>query len=304
MSTEPAEQPGHVVSRNRLLVSLGAPFALLYAASLVAWPWRSLDLPTTVGTLTPPSAVLLAVAVAGAMYALRRHLPVGMITWLPVGQGAVVLLTTGFVATTNDLSAGVAVIAAYVIVYFLVVGVALAVAGASAPLAISFVSFFVLTQAARFPVFGADSEQSISGAGMLTLLACVRAAAELGFLTWLARRLVEAPEDGGRGVAGAIVALVLMHGLLASWEDPVLRGELSFVAALEQLVRWLGLAGTQLGFAFTLIRLRRSLSSDTRWAEEETLPDVPVDDTPPEPHDLPERRPRRGGRPTPRRRRR
>ena len=58
MSTGPEEPPGYVVSRERLFVTLGAPFALLVAASVVAWPWQLLDLPAAVGTLTPPSAGL------------------------------------------------------------------------------------------------------------------------------------------------------------------------------------------------------------------------------------------------------
>ena len=96
MSVEPKDGRLSVVTRERLAVTLAAPFLLLLASSLAAWPWRSLGLPGAVGTMTPPGILLLALAVAAAMLALRRGLPLGMITWLPAGQGAIVLLTTGF----------------------------------------------------------------------------------------------------------------------------------------------------------------------------------------------------------------
>ena len=129
MSVEPKDGRLSVVTRERLAVTLAAPFLLLLASSLASWPWRSLGLPGAVGTMTPPGILLLALAVAAAMLALRRGLPLGMITWLPAGQGAIVLLTTGFVAETPTAAAGAAVIVGYVLIYLIALGVALAVAG-------------------------------------------------------------------------------------------------------------------------------------------------------------------------------
>ena len=56
----------------------------------------------------------------------------------------------------------------------------------------------------------------------------------------------------------AIVALAFGHGLIASWEDALLRGELSVTEALERTVRWLMLVSIQLGPAMVLIRIRRA----------------------------------------------
>jgi hypothetical protein len=293
----------YVVSRERLLLFLAAPFALLLGASLISWPWRSLSLPGAVGSLTPPGILLLVLVVVAAMYALQRRLPMGLITWLPAGQGALVLLTTGFAARSSDAFVGIGVIAAYVIIYLIVLAFALIIAGSSVPLAMSFVAFFVLTQAARFPVFSVDAETPTAASEVLTLLAFLIAAAELGFLAWLARRLIEAPEGQGGGVALIIVALAVFHGLLAAWEDPALRGDLSFVAIVEQFVRWLFLVGIQMGMAFALIRLRRSWSVEPRWAEPapEDMP-ARVGETQATISDWPSAR--KGGRPTPRRRRR
>ena len=310
MSVEPSAGPTHAISRERLLLTLAVPFALLLAASAVAWPWRSLGLPGVVGTLTPPSIALLAGAVASAMYALQRRLPLGMITWVPAGQGAIVLLTTGFISEQEHAVVGAAVIIAYVLIYLIVLGISLAVASQSATLAIAFVSFFVFTQATRFPLFGEDASVVVSGAGLLTLVALVRATLELALLVWLARRLMEAPEEGGRGVVVAIAALTAAHGLFAGWEDPVLRGEFSVLEVSEQTVRWLVLAGIQLGFAITLIRLRRSWAREPVWAMDandarlaEEAASTPEDQPAPL-ADPPARSGQRGRRPTPRHRRR
>ena len=302
MSTQPTGAADSGISRERLLLTLAAPFVLLLAASIASWPWRSLGLPGVVGGLTPPSIALLATAVAGAMYALRRRLPVGLITWLPAGQGAIFLLTTGFLARTDDLLAGVAAIMAYVVIYVIVLGVALAVAGQSAPLAIGIVAFFVLTPITRFPIFS-EASVDVPASGLLTPLALGRAMLEVGLIAWLARRLVEAPDDGTRGVVALIVGLAATHGLLAVWEDPALRGELSLLQMTDQLIRWLGFVAIQMGIAVTMIRVRRSWSQEPVWAtpegEEEEAP-TPV----PQAEDGGRWPFRRGGRPAPRRRRR
>ena len=246
------------IRRERLAFTLALPFTILLAASFVSWPWRALEVPGVVGTLAPPGLVLLALAIAASMYALRLNLPVAMITWLPAGQGAIVVLTTGFLGGAPDVGFGIAVVVAYGFVYLLVLGIAVAVAGDSAKLANAFVAFFVLTQATRFPIFEADAPEPVALASLFTLLAGGRAVAEIAALVWLTRRLVEAPDAEARGPALAIAALAFAHGLVASWEDPLLHGELSIAAAAEQTFRWLMFVTIQLGPALVLIRLRRT----------------------------------------------
>ena len=303
MSVEPKDGRLSVVTRERLAVTLAAPFLLLLASSLASWPWRSLGLPGVVGTMTPPGILLLALAVAAAMLALRRGLPLGMITWLPAGQGAIVLLTTGFVAETPTAAAGAAVIVAYVLIYLIALGVALAVAGHGAALGAAYISLFLLTQTVRFPVFGLDSSVDVTAAGLLTFTAAVRATVETGLVIVLTRRLVEAPEGQAGGSAALLVALAVLHGVFASWEDPVLRGEFSLLEVTEQAARWFVFVGIQLGMALALIRLRRSWGREPRWAE----PLAEAAAAEPTAAGLPPRSEtplRRGRRPTPRRRRR
>ena len=257
MGAQPPPRPP-VIRRERLGFTLGLPFTILLAASFVSWPWRALDVPGVVGTLAPPGIVLLALAIAASMYALRQNLPVAMITWLPAGQGAIVVLTTGFLGGAADAGLGIAIIAAYAFVFLLVLGVAVAVARDSAKLAIAFVAFFILTQATRFPVFETDAAVPIAAASLFTLLAGAVAVAEIAALVWLARRLVEVPDEEAGRPALAIVALAFAHGLIASWEDPLLHGELSAAAAAEQTFRWLMFVTIQLGPALVLIRYRRA----------------------------------------------
>lgn len=301
-----SEQEGSgFVSRRWLGPTLALPFVLLLGASLVEWPWRAMDLPGQAGTLTPPSILLLALALAGSMFALRRHLPLAMITWVPAGQGALVLLTTGFVANIEDTAVGFAVIIAYGFIYFLVLGLAFAVAGSSGKLAIVFVALFIFTQAARFPVFEVDSHADLSSPTLFTSIAFLRAVVEIAALAWLVHRLVVVQEDGGFRTTLAIIGLVIAHGLIAGWEDPLLRDQLNATQVAEQFVRWVALVGLLLGLAAAMIRLRGSLNREPRWAvavtpekSPHTLPDGA--DGQPKGHD-----PMRfEGRPTPRRRRR
>lgn len=257
----PADLPpeSRPVDRRRLLLMLGAPYALLLLASLAAWPWRALEVPGVVGTLPAPSFLLLAAAVGGSTLALRRRLPLTMLTWLPAGQGAIVLLATGLLTIgPQDELTGLAFLLAYGVVFLIVLAVTMAVASHSGALAIGFMCFFIFTQAARFPVFEADAPSPVDGAAALTAAAALLAAAELALMAWLARRLVEAADSSATPTALWIVALVVAHGFLASWEDPVLNGVLSFETAAEQAFRWLLLVGIQLGMAAVLIRFRRA----------------------------------------------
>jgi hypothetical protein len=240
------------ISRERLAVVLGLPFAVLLAASVLSWIWEGVGLPGSVGALTPPGALALVGVVALSMQALRRRLPLGMLTWLPAGQGALVLLTTGFAAGTLDVAASVAVIGAYIVIYLICLAVAFTIAREGQALGFAFVSLFILTQTARFPVFG----EGVPVPALFTLLALARAAIELVVLVWLVRGLVEAPEGGMKPYAWGLVALVVGHGVLAGWEDPLLGGALTFAAYAEQVVRWLMLVSIQLGMITVLLRFR------------------------------------------------
>lgn len=303
MTAQPAPEP-RLADRRKLLLTLGFPYALLLLSSLVAWPWRAWGLPGVVGTLTPLSFVLLAVTVGASTYALRRRLPLSMITWLPAGQGAIVLLATGLLAGgAQEQLTALAFIVAYGLIFLIVLGITTAIAAHGAPVAIAFISFFVFTQAARFPVF--EVEGGVTGnAGLLTLAAAVVAVVELALMVWLARRLVEAADESTMATALWIVALTLGHGLLAGWRDPMLAGSLGAGAYAEQVVRWLTFAGIQLGMAGVLIRFRRAQFRE-QAAQQEAQAAVELETQQSEAEDTsPARQPRRGGRPTPRRRRR
>ena len=267
MAAQPASEM-RLADRRKLLLTLGFPYALLLLSSLVAWPWRALDLPGVLGALTPPSFILLAVTVGSSTYALRKKLPLSMITWLPVGQGAIVLLATGLLAGgAQEQLTALAFIVAYGLIFLIVLGITTAIAAHGWPVAIAFISFFVFTQAARFPVFGVEGAAT-ANAGLLTLAAAVVAIAELALMVWLARRLVEAADESTVATALWIVALTLGHGLLAGWRDPILEGSFSIGAYAEQIVRWLTFAGIQLGMAGVLIRFRRAQFREQATQEE------------------------------------
>ena len=253
--TPPEARP---VDRRRLLLSLGFPYALLLLASLAAWPWRAFDLPGVLGSLTPPSFALLIGGVAASTYAMRRRLPLSMITWLPAGQGAIVLLATGLLAGgAQDQLTALAFIIAYGLIFFIVLGITTAIAAHGGAVAIAFISFFVFTQAARFPIFEVEGAAS-ANASLLTLAAAALAVAEVALMVWLARRLVEAADESAMPTALWIVALTLAHGLLAGWRDLALEGSFSLAAYAEQIFRWLTIAGIQLSMAAVLIRFRRA----------------------------------------------
>ena len=302
MTAQPAPEM-RLADRRKLLLTLGFPYALLLLSSLVAWPWRALDLPGVLGALTPLSFVLLAVTVGACTYALRRRLPLSMITWLPAGQGAIVLLATGLLAGgAQEQLTALAFIVAYGLIFLIVLGITTAIAAHGWPVAIAFISFFVFTQAARFPVFEVEGAAT-ANAGLLTFAAAAVGVAEIALMVWLARRLVEAADESAVATALWIVALTLGHGLLAGWRDPILEGSFNIGAYAEQVVRWFTFAGIQLGMAAVLIRFRRAQFREQQ-TQQEAQPPVEEEPQPGEEEGPPTPSTRRGGRPTPRRRRR
>ena len=294
-----------LADRRKLLLTLGFPYALLLLSSLVAWPWRALDLPGVLGTLTPLSFLLLVLTVGASSYALRKKLPLSMITWLPAGQGAIVLLATGLMAGgAPEQLTQLALIIAYGLIFLIVLGITTAIAAHGGAIAIAFISFFVFTRAARFPIFEVEDAVT-TNASLFTLAAALLAVAELVLMVWLARRLVEAADESAMGTALWIVGLTLAHGLLASWQYPIQEGSFSIVVYGNGILSWLMFATIQLGMAGVLIRLRRAQFREQALQQENAQPPTTAeepqsgeDDTSPDPQ------PRRGGRPTPRRRRR
>ena len=302
MTAQPAPEM-RLADRRKLLLTLGFPYALLLLSSLAAWPWRALDMPGVLGALTPLSFVLLAVTVGASTYALRKRLPLSMITWLPAGQGAIVLLATGLLAGgAQEQLTALAFIVAYGLIFMIVLGITTAIAAHGWPVAIAFISFFVFTQAARFPVFEVEGAVT-ANAGLLTFAAAAVGVAEIALMVWLARRLVEAADESTVATALWIVALTLGHGLLAGWRDPILEGSFNIGAYAEQVVRWFTFAGIQLGMAGVLIRFRRAQFREQQ-AQQDAQP--PVEEEPQADGEEAPSAPqaRRGGRPTPRRRRR
>ncbi len=304
MAAQPTPEM-RLADRRKLLFTLGFPYALLLLSSLVAWPWRALDLPGVLGTLTPLSFVLLVLTVGASSYALRKKLPLSMITWLPAGQGAIVLLATGLMAGgAAEQLTQLALIIAYGLIFLIVLGITTAIAAHGGAIAIAFISFFVFTRAARFPIFEVEDAVT-TNASLFTFAAALLAIAELVLMVWLARRLVEAADESAIGTALWIVGLTLAHGLLASWQYPIQEGSFSIVVYGNGILSWLMFATIQLGMAAVLIRLRRAQFREQALQQENAQPPTTAeepqsgeDDTSPDPQT------RRGGRPTPRRRRR
>ena len=133
-------QEVRLAARRKLLMTLGFPYGLLVLSSLVSWPWRAVGIPGTLGRLTPPGILLLALAVGASTYALRRRLPLAMITWLPAGQGAIVLLATGFFAGgAQDELVGLAFIVAYGVIFLIVLAITTAIASHGGSISIAFI---------------------------------------------------------------------------------------------------------------------------------------------------------------------
>lgn len=302
MTAQPAPEM-RLADRRKLLLTLGFPYALLLLSSLVAWPWRALDLPGVLGALTPLSFILLVMTVGASTYALLKKLPLSMITWLPAGQGAIVLLATGLMAGgAPEQLTQLALIIAYGLIFLIVLGITTAIAAHGGAIAIAFISFFVFTRAARFPIFEVEDAVT-ANASLFTFAAALLAVAELALMVWFARRLVEAADESAMGTALWIVGLTLAHGLLASWQYPIQEGSFSIIVYGNGILSWLMFATIQLGMAGVLIRFRRAQFREQQ-AQQDAQSPVEEEPQPGGEEGPPAPQARRGGRPTPRRRRR
>ena len=232
MSVEPKDGRLSVVTRERLAVTLAAPFLLLLASSLASWPWRSLGLPgrrrhDDPARHPPPRT-------------RRRRRHARPEARPASGHDHVAPRGTGRARPPHDrvrrrnptASAGAAVIVGYVVIYLIALGVALAVAGHGAALGAASISLFLLTQTVRFPVFGVDSSVDVTAAGLLTFTAAIRATVETGLLIVLTappRRSAGGPSRrqrrAPRGARGAARGLRLLGGPGAARRVQPARGD-------------------------------------------------------------------------------
>jgi hypothetical protein len=188
-------------------------------------------------------------------------------TWLPAGQGAIFLLTTGFLGESEgNLTRAIVVVGAYILMFIMALVVSVMVSSAGFGWGVAFMSFFVLTQVTRFPVFGAVDGTNIDNPELLTFAGFVIAAVEVLVIAWLARRLVEAADDQTTGVVFSLLLVTFAHGILTGWEEPIVSGTLTLVNYASLAGVWLAWTGLQLAVAFVFIRIRRSWFQQPNWA--------------------------------------
>jgi hypothetical protein len=286
------------LSRER--IGLAIPILLLLAGGLVSWPWRVLQLPGTIGDLSPIALGLLMVTAYGGARSMARRLPMKMITWPPAGLAAVFFLMVGFGASALEPAAAPVVLVGYTAVFVFVVVVSMALAKHGTSYAVAFACLFLMSQAIQFPVFELDSPDASRWAPLLTTASATRAIVEMIVLIWLAQRLVLTAEVSPPRVALAMVGLVLVHGLLVAWEQPLRSGaDLTGASYAGGVALWTLSTGLQLGIVTVMSRLFRGWGEQTSTAQERAT-DQDSDDVEREP---PTAR-RLSGKPTPRRRRR
>jgi hypothetical protein len=238
--------------------TLAAPFLLLLGAAFVSWPWRALNLPGVIGDLAPPSIIMLmAVVVAGA-FSMSRRLPMGLITWPPAGLGALFFLVGGF--ATGDLGSEgeLLVILAYIAVlgFAIVISIALSAHGMSYSV-ILLILFLMAVFIVRFPIFETEAPELAVPATLLTALSALRAVVEIAVLLWLVERLVLRIDTSPAHIAGAMAALLLAHGPLAAWQEPLRAGEsLTLGNYFPEALQWVQLAMMHLGVVMIIVRLR------------------------------------------------
>lgn len=305
--------------RGRLLLShagltLARPYLLLTAASLVSWPWRALEVPGTIGNVSPPALLLLVVVLYGGIRAMAQHLPLRLITHPPAALGAVVFLTVGFATDTLDPESTDTILLGYAIVLLFVVLISVAMAINGLRFAVAFTLLFITTQALQIPVFEEDAVESLSWPTLATSAAAARAVVETAAIIWLAHRLVMRPETSQTRTVLAMVALMLVHGWLVAWQQPLGNGELTLSLYASGAGSWMLFVGIQVGVVTVVARLRREWG--TSMAEEKaeaaarsaaaTAPPAPAEAAiePSEAVATPSPPGRKGGRPTPRSRRR
>ena len=248
--------PGRPASSNPGL-TLAAPFLLVLSDSLIAWPWRALELPGSLGNLPPITVALLVVTVYGGARAMTRRLPLRLLTWPPVGLTALFSLMVGFGVGVLNPEAAVAVGLGYFAVFGFVLLVSVAVAGHGVRYAVAFMCFFLMAQALHVPVFEVEAPLDLSGASLLTAASAARAVLEAGAMATLAYYLILRPDLPSTRVVLAMVVLVLGHGPLSAWEQPLLAsGELSGASYGSRIVDWVLFSGIQLGMAIVASRLR------------------------------------------------
>lgn len=271
MKTPFATSPPGPVSMDRVQLTLAAPLALLLASSLVTWAWRALGLPGTTGGISPLAAILILMVVFGGVYATQRRLPLSLFTWFPSGLAGVALLG-GILAVEGDTDTAVYTARAiFPIVFVFAIVVSIAISKAGAYYGIAFAAIVFMAQVGhRFPLFAFESSGPVTAATLLTFVAAARAVLEMGVLAVLIYRLFLDSTASTTWTSVMLIVLVLVHGPLTAWEQPLLSGDgLTLDNYLANTLGWLLLTGFSMSLVTVFSRLRRSwFVESARMAEE------------------------------------
>ncbi len=252
--------------QSRLGWTLALPFLLLGLAALISWPWRRLDLPSAMADLSPVSIVLLSLTVLAGFHAVGRRLPQGLLSWPPAGMGAMAILGMAALAQATDRSIGDAGAGPFLATFLLALAFGAAAAKHGTRYGIAFFILYVMAVEVRasFHVFEVEATEPISGAFFLTLASALRTALEVVVLLWLTRRLVLAPGNSGVGAVWGMLALLVAHGPLTSWEFPLLNGDSLTVESVGQpTLDWLISISLLLGLVTLSSRVRFWLVQET-----------------------------------------
>ena len=271
MKTPFETSPPGPVSVDRVQLTLAAPLLLLLASSFVTWAWRALGLPGVAGGVSPLAALSILIVVFGGIYATQRRLPVNLFTWFPSGLAGVALLG-GILAVEGDSDTAVYTARAiFPIVFLFAVVVSIAISKAGAYYGVAFAAIMFMAQVGhRFPLFAVESSGPVTAATLLTFVAAARAVVEIGVLLVLINRLFLDSARSTTWTSVVLIILVLAHGPLTAWEQPLLSGEgLNFDNYLANTLGWLLLAGFSMSAVTVFSRLRRSWVVESERAAEE-----------------------------------
>ncbi|MDA1215721.1 MAG: hypothetical protein O2812_02470, partial [Chloroflexi bacterium] len=247
-------------SLDRVHLTLAAPLLVLLASTFVTWVWRALGLPGTTGGVSPPAALMILAVVFGGIYATQRRLPISLFTWFPAGLAGIVLLgqiLATEVDTDTSLYTGLAI---FPIVFVFVLVVSMAISKSGAQYGVAFAAIMLIAQQAHtFTLFAFDSSGPVTAATLLTFVAAALAVLEIGLLLVLVNRLLLDSTSSINRTSIALVVLVLLHGPLTGWEQPLRSdGDLTFRAYLGWASTWILLAGFAMSAVTIFSRLRRS----------------------------------------------
>jgi hypothetical protein len=251
-------------------LTLAAPLLILLASAFVTWAWRGLGLPGTTGGVSPPAALMILVVVFGGIYATQRRLPISLFTWFPAGLAGVVLLGEMLATKVDTSTSAYTGFAIFPIVFAFALVVSIAISKSGAQYGVAFAAIMLMAQKApTFTLLALDSGGPVTAGTLLTFVAAALAVLEIGLLLVLVNRLLLDSTISINRTSIALVALVLLHGPLTGWEQPLRSdGALTFRAYLGWAATWILLVGFAMSAVTTFSRLRRSwFLESTRAAE-------------------------------------